>query len=239
MSEVTSPRGWLREKRKNLIRRARAYGGPKVAKSSDTRGKTPTCFRHRKRLVVPLSWARRRFPPVAPSRPTTLESRRSRFQRNRRGDSTPTTTSLIAFAVTGLGLLIWGFSLSWTGISASDYGQEAAGDIMQQESHLIIEHIAFDAGNAYLTLYNIGKVPLQVTGVVVAEAGKSVPTPDFQALACLDVQEAQTLAVPCTVLDGDLVVKVFAVAAPLFHPDDPSQNVHWGIVVECKCRKSG
>jgi len=110
---------------------------------------------------------------------------------------------------------------------------------MQQESHLIVEHIAFDAADAYLTLYNIGKVPLRVTGVVVAEAGKSVPTPNFQSLASLDVQEAQTLTVPCTVLDGDLIVKVYAVAAPLFHPEDPSQNVHWGIVVECRCHKTG
>lgn len=108
---------------------------------------------------------------------------------------------------------------------------------MQQESQLVIEHISFGSGNAYVTLYNVGKVPLQVTGVVVAEAGSSVPTPDFQAWASLDVQEAQTLAVPCTVLDGDLVARVYALAAPLFNPDEPSENVHWGIVVECKSQK--
>lgn len=180
--------------------------------------------------------ARRRFPLMALSR-STGEARHSRRPRSRRGDSTPTTTSLIAFVVTGLGLFIWGFSMSWTGISASDYGQEAAGDIMQQESQLVIEHISFGSGNAYVTLYNVGKVPLQVTGVAVAEAGSSVPTPDFQALASLDVQEAQTLAVPCTVLDGDLLVRVYALAAPLFNPDEPSENVHWGIVVECKSQK--
>lgn len=194
------------------------------------------CPKYKEGVFALVLSARLRFPRIALSR-ATGEARRSRRPRSRRGDSTPTTTSLIAFVVTGLGLFIWGFSLSWTGISASDYGQEAAGDIMQQESQLVIEHISFGSGNAYITLYNVGKVPLQVTGVVVAEAGSSVPTPDFQALATLDVQQAQTLAVPCTVPDGDLVARVYALAAPLFNPDEPSENVHWGIVVECKSQK--
>lgn len=236
MSEVTSSRKAVREKRKPLIRPSRTDTTPKVAKLSDCRGNLDLCPRHSGGVFALVSWARPRFPLAAPFRATT-KARRSKCPRSRRGDSTPTTSSLIAFVVTGLGLFIWGLSLSWTGISASNYGQEAAGDIMQQESQLVIEHIAFDGGNAYVTLYNIGKVPLRVTGIVVAEAGSSVPTPDFQALASLDVQEAQTLAVPCTVLDGDLLVKVYALAAPLFHPDEPSQNVHWGIVVESSSQK--
>jgi len=203
---------------------------------SDCGGNSALCPKYKEGVFALVLSARRRFPRIALSR-ATGEARHSRRPRSRRGDSTPTTTSLIAFVVTGLGLFIWGFSLSWTGISASDYGQEAAGDIMQQESQLVIEHISFGSGNAYVTLYNVGKVPLQVTGVVVAEAGSSVPTPDFQALASLDVQEAQTLAVPCTVPDGDLVARVYALAAPIFNPDEPSENVHWGIVVECKSQK--
>lgn len=138
--------------------------------------------------------------------------------------------AFLIFVTLGLGIYLWSLSMAQTEAMRARYYQDVASSIMQQKSFLVVENVAFKDGDAYVTLYNCGDVALKVFCITIAEKG-GMPTPEFRDIVTLGIQEAKTVTVPCS-LSGELLVRVDALPLELFVPDDPSLNVHWGVMIE-------
>ncbi len=156
-------------------------------------------------------------------------------ERRSKGISQVIVAIIITSMVVALGLFIYGFSLSWFGLSAGEAASDIGGLAAMVRSSLIVEAGNVTGNQTILRLRNIGEFPVIVTRIEVYKLSSSQnltfvtsqPPSGFANITKVDPDEVEALTVPtCTTCNpGDIAVyKVTYLTQALFNPDHPEEN---------------
>jgi len=156
-------------------------------------------------------------------------------ERRLKGISQVIVAIIITSMVVALGLFIYGFSLSWFGLSAGEAASDIGGLAAMVRSSLIVEAGNVTGNQTILRLRNIGEFPVIVTRIEVYKFSSSQnltfvtsqPPSGFANITKVNPDEVEALTVPtCTTCNpGDIAVyKVTYLTQALFNPDHPEEN---------------
>lgn len=164
-------------------------------------------------------------------------------KRWRKGLSKIVTTVILTSLVVTIGFVVMGVAAGWNLTTAESYRKSVEAAINRQKSVIFIEHIQVIGGTGKIFISNPGTVPLRIYDLAyrIGSTSSSLNSPGRmygQYLIRLD--DGSTLLEPgelSTVTfditgSGNIIIRVYAVAAAIYDPLDYGKNQENGVYDE-------
>jgi len=144
------------------------------------------------------------------------------------------TIFLVSIAVV-IGFGVWAVASGFSNAFMVKHARDIGGMIDKVRSSIVVEYAAVIDSEFKVCVYNNGEIDLKLIDIVFLSRTKDLLTAlSPQYIADLDSKSRNRVCISRNMPGGEeaVIARIYAIPAPLFNPDDPTENIDKAVFTE-------